>query len=397
MILRHLANPLRRLANQYPVVTLTGPRQSGKTTLCRAVFSNLGYANLEDLDTRRLATEDPRAFLARFPKGVVLDEIQRTPDLPSYIQGMVDEKDKPGMFILTGSQQFGVFNTIRQSLAGRTAIVRLMPFAYSELYSKGKTPDVNEILYKGFYPRIHDKSLNPTEALSFYLATYVERDLRDLIHVRDLSSFEKFLKICASQIGQLINYSKLGNDCGIDQKTVKSWLSILEASYVVFHIYPHFRNFRKRLTQHPKLYFYDVGLATYLLGITHKDHVETHPLKGSLFENFVVAEILKHRFNNVEENNLYFFRDHVGNEVDLLLDYGNEIVSVEIKMGKTLNSDFFKGLQYYAQINKTENKGRYIVYGGAEHHVSHDMEAFPYSQLDRLLCQWPHKQEKAGG
>jgi uncharacterized protein len=385
MIERILSTDLRRLAGQYPVITLTGPRQSGKTTLCRAVFSAYDYMSLEDLGTRRFAIDDPQGFLAQFKDGVVLDEIQRTPELLSYIQGIVDTQQLSGQFILTGSQQFEVTHVINQSLAGRTAILRLLPFAYSELYPKPLCPEINNVLYQGFYPRIYDKHLNPTEAMSFYLSTYIERDLRSLMNIKNLSAFERFLKICASQIGRSTNYSKLANDCGVTLNTVKDWLSILEASYIIFQLQPHFENFRKRLTKSPKLYFYDVGLAAYLLGITEPFHIQNSPLRGELFENFVISEFLKNRYNHVKDNNLYFFRDHVGNEVDLILDYGLEIVSVEIKAGSTLTNDYFKGLDFYQQLCGDKNTKRLIVYAGNRSMRYKNVAVYSYLDLEQLF------------
>lgn len=385
MIKRILSTALTRLATQYPVITLTGPRQSGKTTLCRTLFSSYDYVSLEDLSTRSFAMNDPRGFLAQFKQGVILDEIQRTPDLLSYIQGIVDEKQLPGQFILTGSQQFEVTHAINQSLAGRTAVLRLLPFAYSELYPAVKQPDMNNLLYQGFYPRIYDKQLNPTEAMSFYLNTYIERDLRSLMHIKNLSVFERFLKICATQIGRLTNYSRLANDCGITQNTVKEWLSILEASYIVFQLQPHFENFRKRLTKSSKLYFYDVGLVAYLLGITDPSHIQSSPMRGELFENFVVSEFLKNRYNHVKDNNLYFFRDHVGNEVDLILDYGATLVSVEIKAGKTISNDYFKGINYYHQLCGTKNKKRIVIYAGEQSMRYKEVDVYSYVGLAKLF------------
>ena len=384
---RILYSTLIRLASQYPVVTLTGPRQSGKTTLCKEAFKSYQYASLEDLGTRHYAIDDPVNFLAQFKKGVILDEIQRAPDLPSYIQGIVDEKQLPGQFILTGSQQFEVTQTINQSLAGRTAVLKLLPFAYSEIYSVGSRPSIEEVLYQGFYPRIYDKKLNPTEALSFYLNTYVERDLRHLIHIKNLSTFEKFLKICATQIGRLTNYSRLANDCGITQNTVKEWLSILEASYIIFQLQPHFENFRKRLTKSTKLYFYDVGLASYLLGINNAAHVRSSPLCGELFENFIVCEFLKNRYNHAKNNNLYFWRDHVGNEVDLILDNGVDLTSVEIKLSSTISNNYFKGLDYYHKLSQIRNSKQILIYTGKDSIRYHDVDIYSYDELAKLFSK----------
>lgn len=387
MFKRILQPDLVRLSKQYPVVTLTGPRQSGKTTLCRASFPKLPYVNLEDLETRQRAIQDPKGFLAQYPNGAIFDEIQRTPDLPSYIQVIVDDNDFSGKFILTGSQQFEVTNQINQSLAGRTAILKLLPLSYIELeeHFKNHNYTIEDILYTGCYPRVYHKALNPTEALSFYLSTYVERDIRSIINLKDLNTFERFLKLCASQIGQLLNYSKLANDCGVNQNTIKSWLSVLEASAILFQLPPHFKNFRKRLTKSTKLYFYDTGLAAYLLGISNKDQITNHPLKGELFENFIVTEFIKNRFNYVHESNLYFFRDHVGNEVDLILDYGNDLISVEIKSSKTFSHNYTKGLKQYHDLSQEQNTKQIIIYAGENSYLYNDIFVYSYKDLDKIF------------
>jgi len=281
----------------------------------------------------------------------------------SYIQGIVDQRKKEGMFILTGSQQFELMDAITQSLAGRTALVKLLPLSYAEAYDQEKKVGLNKVLFTGFYPRIFDKKLDPTEALAFYTTTYIERDVRSLIRVQDLSRFETFLKVCAAQTGQILNLSHLSNDCGIAVNTVKSWLSVLEASYIVFLLKPHHKNFRKRLIRSPKLYFVDVGLAAYLLDIQDEAHLKNHPLRGALFETFVVIEILKKRLNDVKMDNLYYFRDNIGNEVDVLMDMGSEVVPIEIKSGQTVNDEFFKGLNYYRALNSTVRK-TWLIYGG---------------------------------
>lgn len=387
MYSRILMPQLVRLSQQYPVVTMTGPRQSGKTTLCQNTFPNHEYINLEALSTREFANQDPQGFLAQLKNGVILDEIQRAPNLTSYIQPIVDKENIPGRFILTGSQQLEISQTISQSLAGRTALLKLLPLSYPELYGVHPPKNIGELLYAGFYPRIFDKQLNPTEALSFYLSTYVERDIRSLLHIKDLSTFERFLKICATQIGQLINYTTLANDCGIDQKTVKAWLSVLEASFIVFQVQPHYQHFRKRLTKSSKLYFYDVGLAAYLLGISNPEHIVTHPLKGLLFENFIVTECIKNRFNHVKDSNIYFFRDHVGNEIDIILDYGNELYSIEIKSSETIHSDFFKGLYFYQKLSGDKNTKRLLVYAGNESYETNGIKIYAYKDLEKLFLE----------
>jgi predicted AAA+ superfamily ATPase len=387
MFSRIIKPHLLRLSTQYPIVTMTGPRQSGKTTVCQATFPDYEYINLEALSIRDFANNDPQGFLSRIHSGVILDEIQRAPNLASYIQPIVDKEKKPGRFILTGSQQFEISQTINQSLAGRTALLKLLPLSYPELYATHTPKNIGVLLYAGFYPRIFDQHLNPTEALSFYLSTYVERDIRSLIHVKDLSTFERFLKICATQIGQLLNYTTIANDCGIDQKTVKSWLSVLEASYILFQVQPHYQHFRKRFTKSTKLYFYDVALAAYLLGISNASHLLTNPAKGFLFENFVVTEFIKNRFNHVKDSNIYFYRDRAGNEVDIILDYGDELYSVEIKSSETINLEFFKGLNFYKDLAGDKNTRRFIVYAGTESYETNHIKIFSYQHINQLFAE----------
>jgi len=320
MVVREISNLLRELATQYPVVTVTGPRQSGKTTLVQALFHDKPYINLELLDQREFARTDPRGFLKKIPSGAVLDEIQRVPELLSYIQGIVDEAKVNGMFILTGSQQFEVLNSISQSLAGRTALLKLLPFSITEIKKNYGFSSINELIYKSFYPRIYDQNLDPTLAMRNYFETYIERDLRQLVQIKNLLLFQKFVRLCAGRVGQILNLNSLGNDAGVTHTTAREWLSLLEASYIVFLLEPFYRNVGKRLIKSPKLYFYDVGLASYLLGIENLTHLESHPLRGNLFENLVIAEILKFRFNQGKGNNLNFYRDSTGNEIDVIFN-----------------------------------------------------------------------------
>ena len=384
MIKRTISEKILHYARQYPVITITGPRQSGKTTLCKALFPKRKYFSLENIDTRDYARNDPRAFLNECHKeGAIIDEIQRVPELASYIQEIVDTKDKPGLFILTGSQNFHLLNTVSQSLAGRTALAVLLPFSYAEIYSDKAKP-VDKVLFTGFYPRIHDKKLNPTEALSFYVSTYLERDIRALINVKDLAKFEKFLKLCAGRVAQIVNLSNLANDCGINHNTAKSWLSVLEASYIIFFVRPHHANFGKRLIKAPKLYFTDCGLAAYLLDIQSDKHIMQHPLKGPLFENFVVAELLKARTNQGKNSNIYFFRDNIGNEVDALLEDGISVKPVEIKLGSTISDDYFKGLRYYQKINKKNLSKAALIYGGTLDQHRQTADVFSYRNVEKI-------------
>ena len=366
MISRTLETVLKDLAGQYPVVTVTGPRQSGKTTLCRATFPEKPYVNLESPDIREFARSDPRGFLSSYPAGAILDEIQRVPQILSYLQPLIDERNEPGLYILTGSQQFEVMTTITQSLAGRTALLKLLPLSMEELHGAGIQPDIDRLLLTGFYPRIHAAGLNPTQALGDYVETYVERDIRQLTAVKDLALFEKFVRLCAGRVGQLLNLQSLGNDVGISHTTAKNWLTLLEASYVIFLLQPWHTNISKRQIKTPKLYFYDVGLASYLLGAENELHISRHPLRGNLFENLVVIEALKYRYNRGKRNNLHFWRDGKGNEVDLAIDSGSDVIPVEIKSGATIVEDFFKGLHHFAARLPQQPPASFLVYGGVE-------------------------------
>ncbi len=383
MIQRDISTKVLQYARQYPVVTITGPRQSGKTTLCRMLFPERDYVNLESIEERNFAARDPKGFLSSLPDGAVIDEIQRVPDLLSYIQVDVDETRQAGRFILTGSQNFELINTISQSLAGRTALVKLLPFSISEIKRAGGLSTLDSLMYHGGYPRIYDMGLNPTEALSFYVNTYIERDLRMLINVKDLSRFEIFLKLCAGRTGQLLNLSALGNDCGVTHNTIKSWLSILEASFIIKLLQPYHKNFNKRLIKSPKLYFLDTGLAAFLLGIQEEQHLRVHPLRGALFETLVCSEILKSRLNRGKTDNLYFFRNSRGNEVDVILDQGISQKIVEIKSGQTITPAFFKGLKYFSSISH-EVEDAFLVYGGTENRIQEGIRVIGWNHIDEV-------------
>jgi len=385
-IQRTIEPVLSDLATKYPVVTITGPRQSGKTTLCKKVFENKPYANLESPDIRQFAMDDPRGFLAQYPSGAILDEIQRAPDLVSYIQPMVDEDQRSGLFILTGSQQFEVSNTINQSLAGRTALIKLLPLTMEEIQSIVELPPVDAMLYHGFYPRIWDKQRNPTQILGDYYETYVERDLRQLVTIKNLSLFQRFIKLCAGRVGQLLNISSLANDVGISHTTAGNWLSLLEASYIIFLLQPFHKNISKRLIKSPKLYFYDVGLAAYLLGIENLEQISRDPLRGNLFENMIIAEALKFRFNQGKKSNLYFYRDAKGNEVDLVMVSGTDILPVEIKAGMTITRDYFKGLNYFTKLFSNQMpRGSGIIYGGDQTQIRTGVKIEPFHRMMAIL------------
>ena len=387
MIKREITPCLVELFRKYPFVTVTGPRQSGKTTLCRAAFPHLKYVNLEAPDQREFAESDPRGFLSHIGEGAVLDEIQRVPELLSYLQVYADEARRNGLFVLTGSEQFRLSDAINQSLAGRTALLRLLPFSLAERRGTGASESIDDILYSGFYPRIHDQKLEPRQALGDYFETYVERDVRQIGEIRNLSSFRLFVRLCAGRVGQLANLSALGADAGVSHTTARHWLTVLEASYVVFQLPPFYANIRKRLVKSPKLYFYDVGLASYLIGIEHAGQVATHPLRGALFENAVVVETLKHRFNRGYRSNLSFFRDARGLECDLLYENGNGICAIEIKSGATIASDYFNALNRIAKV-LPQISGKAVVYGGADRQSRRDGEAVPLAGLGEVLEQF---------
>jgi uncharacterized protein len=360
---REMRKVLRDMAQHYPVVTVTGPRQAGKTTLVKTVFSKAEYINLEAPDVRQAAQLDPRRFLKKLGPVVILDEVQNVPELLSYIQVMVDEVKKPGQFILTGSHQFSLNEAITQSLAGRTALLNLLPLTLRELSNSIELPTLDNLLLRGFYPKYYNSQLNIVHLQRQYLQTYVERDLRQLIHLKDLSAFQKFLTLCASNIGQLINYQKMANAVGVSVNTAKHWLTILEASYVIFRLQPFFSNIKKRLIRSPKMYFVDVGLAAYLLGIETTKHMAHHPLRGELFENMIVMDLVKERYNMGLHPRLSFYRDSQGLEVDILFELGGNIIPIEIKSSETFHPRFLKAIKELKKVLPNIEPG-YIVYAG---------------------------------
>ncbi len=367
MLPRNAQATLQTLARGYPFIALTGPRQSGKTTLSRLAFAEKPYVSLEDPDTLEFALADPRRFLAQYPDGAILDEAQRAPALFSYLQTLADGDGRMGLYILTGSQQFGLFAGITQSLAGRVGLVQLLPFSIRELQDAAQLPDtLDAFLYQGCYPPLYDRPLAPGHWHANYVATYLERDLRQLVNIRDLTSFRRFLRLCAGRTGQLLNLSSLANDCGISHNTAKSWISILEASYILFLLPPHHRNFNKRIVKTPKLYFYDTGLAAWLMGIQNSEQLPTHPHRGALFETLIVTELLKGRYNQADISNLFFWRDNTGNEVDVVLDTGSRLIPLEIKSGQTITPDFFRPLSKWLAWAGEEAGRAYLVYGGEQ-------------------------------
>ena len=389
MIEREIGGQLTRLFAQYPFVTVTGPRQSGKTTLCRATFPELAYANLEAPDQREFAESDPRGFLAQLGQGAIIDEIQHVPDLLSYLQVLADDVGRNSLFVLTGSEQFKLSSSISQSLAGRTALLRLLPFSLTERMRTGASATIDDLLYAGFYPRILDQRLEPRQALGDYFETYVERDVRRIGEIRNLSSFRRFVRLCAGRVGQLINLSSLGSDAGVSHSTARHWLTVLEASYIIFQLPPYHANIRKRLIKSPKLYFCDVGLASYLIGIEDPKQLVTHPLRGALFENLVVAEALKHRLNRGRQPNLSFYRDARGLECDLLYETGRGLRAIEIKAGSTVPSDAFHALNRVADLIPAVAV-KAVVTGGTDRQSRRDGEVVPLADLPGLLDRFDH-------
>lgn len=365
MIARDLTSKLKELVSKYPVVTLTGPRQSGKSTLLQETFPDYEYVSLEDPDMRLFAQSDPRGFLATYTEKAIVDEVQRVPDLFSYIQTHVDKVGNEGMFLLAGSNNFLLMESIGQSLAGRTAVLKLLPFSHKEMKEANILPDsVDEEIFKGGYPRLYSKDIIPTDFYPFYIQTYVERDVRLMKNIDDLSKFIRFIKLCAGRIGQLLNLSSLGNDCGIATSTAQAWLSILEASYIVYLLKPDHNNYSKRLIKTPKLYFYDTGLACSLLEIKNAEQVASHFLRGGLFENMVINEFLKDALNKGKEPELTFWRDKTGNEVDLLHKVGDKQYAYEIKSGATFSQDYFKGISIWAKLAGAAPEQCNAIYAG---------------------------------
>lgn len=385
MIVRAAQGTVLRLAKGFPILAITGPRQSGKTTLAKAAFPGKPYLSLEDPDIRGLAESDPRGLLSRFREGAILDEAQRVPNLFSYLQTQVDEDLRPGSFILTGSQQFGLLSGITQTLAGRVGLVQLLPFSMGELKGAGRLPsDLDEFMVRGSYPPLYDRDLAPGDWHGNYINTYVERDVRQILALRDLSAFQRFLKSCAARVGQLLNLSSLAADCGISHNTASAWLSVLEASYIVFLLRPHFSNFSKRLVKAPKLYFCDTGLAGWLLGIRDPGQMAFHAQRGALFENLVVVDFLKTRLNRGEPPDVHFWRDSRGLEVDLLVEKAGRTLPVEVKSGQTIASDFFNALNQWNGLADRVEGASWLVYGGETALRHGGVEVVPWRNLPEL-------------
>jgi predicted AAA+ superfamily ATPase len=366
MIPRALGEKIVSLAGMFPIVSLTGPRQSGKTTLARATFPDYAYVNLENLDDRLAAEEDPLRFLRPHSgTGLIVDEVQKVPSLFSYLQGIVDESGEMGKYILTGSQNFLLLEKITQSLAGRVAVCNLLPLGLSELIDADLLDgDLNRVMFTGGYPVLFDRQIPAPDYFPSYILTYIDRDVRGISNIGNLSTFQRFVKLCAGRAGQLLNLSSFGTELGINYKTVRSWISILEASYLVFLLQPYHNNFNKRIVKQPKLYFFDSGLLCALLDIQSPEQLDSHYLRGNIFESFIVAEHIKSRLHAGRRPNAFFWRNSTGHEVDLILEADAQLFAVEIKSGETLNEDFFKGLRYFKRLSSAPDEHFYLVYGG---------------------------------
>lgn len=385
-IKREIEGDIREGARYFSVVAILGPRQSGKSTLSKALFNQHAYVSLEDWDVRDAARKDPRTFLITNQNefGIIIDEFQYVPEMLSYIQTMVDEKKRPGYFVITGSQNFLMNQAISQTLAGRISIHTLLPLSVNELRESDiLLPEIESILFKGCYPAIYADNVPPTRLYRNYFKTYVERDVQQLTQVGDLTTFETFMKLCAARVGQLLNISSLGSECGISDSTVKRWLSILEASYIIFLLQPYHTSFGKRLIKSPKIYFYDTGLACFLLQIKEED-LGVHPNRGNLFESFMLSDILKWFYNHGKMPSIYFWRDKVGHEIDCIIEEGKRLIPVEMKAGRTISGHFFKELEYWKVIAKQQENG-YVVYAGSEKQIKTDIKLVSWQNTNIIF------------
>ena len=369
MFERVIKNKVLNSFKKFPIVGICGPRQSGKTTLVKQIFKDLPYINLEDPSLRTLIKQDPKGFLNNYQKGLIIDEIQYIPDLLSYLQLYSDAKEKPGQYVITGSQYFLLNEKIAQSLAGRISIVTLLPLSYPEMkQALSKNIDIYSLIFKGFYPRLHKYRIDSYEFYSNYVQTYVEKDLRQIQNITDLSAFQRFIKLCAGRIGQILNLSSLAIDCGISHVTARKWISVLEASYILYILKPYYSNFNKRIIKAPKIYFYDTGLASYLLDIKLPDQLQTHYAKGALFENYVVSEIVKYRFNKGLNPDLFYLRNKTGQEIDIVLEKSNKMHLIEIKASSTINSSFMNNINYWKEF--ISDAKSFLIYNGTDFNKS---------------------------
>lgn len=383
MIRRVIENKILEMATKYPIIAITGPRQAGKTTLSKLIFQNYRYVSLETPDVLEFAKKDPRGFLAQYDKHVIFDEIQNVPELFSYIQTIVDESGMEGQFILTGSQNFLMLEKITQSLAGRVYIYNLLPFSQEEIKSKYQI-SLNETILKGGYPRIYDKDISPEDYFPSYIQTYIERDVRSIFNIKDLPNFISFIKICAARVGQLFNASSIANELGVDYKTIQNWLNLLETSFILYRLQPWHVNFNKRIVKTPKIYFYDTGLVCHLLGITKESDLDIHFIKGAVFENYIITELVKQTWNSGKSLRHFFWRDNTGNEIDLLIEKGTQLELIEIKSAQTIKQDFFKNLNKIEKLATDYNVKKSILYAGVEKRKQFETNILTWENLGEL-------------
>jgi len=389
MIRRDITDHLISLARQFSAIAVMGPRQSGKTTLVKETFPDYEYVTLENIDERRSAQEDPRDFLARHShkKGVIFDEIQEVPELLSYMQGIIDAEYRPGFFILTGSQHFLMYEKITQTLAGRIALLTLLPLSVNELKNVNLLANnCEDVLLKGFYPGLYAHDINVTQWCINYIGTYVEKDVRQVLGISDVVTFQRFLKLCAARVGNLVNYSDLARDCDISPNTAKAWLSVLETSFIIKLLYPYYKNYNKRVIKSPKLYFYDSALVCSLLNIRTVEDLSFHPIRGPLFESFAVSELFKYYFNHNDQPSLYFWRDAQGHEIDIIVEkiFGT-VMPIEIKARKTVTDEFFKGLADWSIITDQANIPSYVIYNGEQIQRRKKGNLFPWNEIEKLM------------
>ncbi len=385
MIKRLLGEKIKNAAKKMPIIAVTGPRQSGKSTLVQEVFSDYTYTNLEDIERRKFALQDPKGFLQLIGNKAIIDEVQYAPELLSYIQVIVDRDKIAGQFVISGSQNLLLMQSISQSLAGRVAIFNLLPFSLQEIQDTNfALPTYENYILKGFYPRIYDLDLDPMTWLLDYIQTYVERDVRQLINVSDLGVFRQFLEICAGRIGQLVNFSEIGNVIGVSYQTVNKWLSVLQTSYIVHLVRPYHQNYNKRIVKTPKLYFYDTGLACALMNLRNIDDLNRHFAKGALFENFIINEVLKNHLNQHLTPKHYFWNAAGAAEIDLLLDIGGQLFPIEIKSGRTINMSFFDSLKYFQPLSGAISEHSFLVYGGDEVQKRSLAQVLGWQHLDKI-------------
>lgn len=384
MIKRQIEEELHILRNEFPVIAILGPRQSGKTTLSKIVFSNYRYISLEDIDHREFAINDPRGFLRKYNRNVIFDEIQRVPELMSYLQSHVDALNENGSVVITGSHNFFLMEQISQSLAGRVGITKLLPFSVKELNSNKYTLD--QYIFMGSYPRIYDQNIRPATFYKNYISTYIEKDIREIKQVTKLDLFMKFMRLLAGRTGQELNLSSISEECGVSHNTISDWVSILEASFLIYKLKPYHKNYNKRIVKNSKIYFTDTGLVCSLLGIRKPDELDYHFLKGNIFETFIVSEFIKGCYNSGEPYDLYFWRDNHKKELDLIVEYGNNRLGIEIKRSETIQEKYFSGLKYWKNLSETKTENMYLIYGGKDNSIRNNMNVIGWdSVFDEII------------